>query len=329
VEDEKTLLCATVARFARHELGPLADTMERDPLSPLPAGVLEAAGAIGLLEIDAASPLLAAVLEVLSETSPAIATVVLSNALGRAHGGDGLCAFPCYGELFPPDPGVIASAEGAGFLLRGEARLVVNAAAATVVVVPIEVGGRARFAAVPLKSRGVSVGAAVRTLGMRGAPTADVRFDDVHVPGHVVGASTPGPGDFLAPAIAILSGILRASMATAEDYARERRQGGKRIGELAAIRELLSSLRAVATEARHAIAVLPSIDLRSAATWFVAIRRRAERAASAGVQVLGGIGYMEDFPQARRLRDARQALCLLGRNDVIEQSAWNPQSAHP
>jgi alkylation response protein AidB-like acyl-CoA dehydrogenase len=42
------------------------------------------------------------------------------------------------------------------------------------------------------------------------------------------------------------------------------------------------------------------------------IGEMASRAAQDGVQLLGGNGYTKDYGQEKRMRDARQAQCLLG-----------------
>jgi alkylation response protein AidB-like acyl-CoA dehydrogenase len=46
------------------------------------------------------------------------------------------------------------------------------------------------------------------------------------------------------------------------------------------------------------------------------VAEMACRATTDGVQVLGGNGYMKDFGQEKRMRDAKQVQCLLGRAPV-------------
>lgn len=57
----------------------------------------------------------------------------------------------------------------------------------------------------------------------------------------------------------------------------------------------------------------------------VRAREAAVAGTTDGVQILGGYGYMEDYGQERRMRDARQLASLLGRPDVLKletASAW-------
>lgn len=43
---------------------------------------------------------------------------------------------------------------------------------------------------------------------------------------------------------------------------------------------------------------------------------------SDGIQIFGGIGYMEDFPQERRYRDAKQVEFLLGHPQARNFTLW-------
>jgi alkylation response protein AidB-like acyl-CoA dehydrogenase len=54
---------------------------------------------------------------------------------------------------------------------------------------------------------------------------------------------------------------------------------------------------------------------------FVRAKERAARAATDGVQLLGGYGYMEEYGQERCMRDAKQAQYLLGRPELLRQDA--------
>ncbi|MFY9179728.1 MAG: acyl-CoA dehydrogenase family protein, partial [Venatoribacter sp.] len=43
---------------------------------------------------------------------------------------------------------------------------------------------------------------------------------------------------------------------------------------------------------------------------------------SDGIQILGGVGYMEDYPQERRYRDAKQCEFLLGHPQAKNFQQW-------
>ena len=48
----------------------------------------------------------------------------------------------------------------------------------------------------------------------------------------------------------------------------------------------------------------------------------AVESATNGVQILGGSGYMDDFGQAKRMRDAKQAQGIFGRKDLLIQDLF-------
>ncbi len=167
---------------------------------------------------------------------------------------------------------------------------------------------------------GFSVGRLEHKMGIRGSPTAELHFDGVRVPASdLIGAE--GDGFSLAmrtfersrPGIAAQAvGIAQGALDVAAQYARERIQFGRPIGQLQMVQALLADMDA-ATEAARALLYVAcaAIDAGDgdAGRWAALAKLVAGDAAmkvtTDAVQVLGGSGYLEDFPVERMMRDAK------------------------
>jgi alkylation response protein AidB-like acyl-CoA dehydrogenase len=178
---------------------------------------------------------------------------------------------------------------------------------------------------------GFSVGKLEHKLGIKGSPTGQPIFDDVRVPlGHLVGEEGKGMRVALGTldhsrlgVAAQAVGIAQGATDHAAAYARERRQFGRAIAEFqgiqfkladmetrtAAARELL--YRACAKADRHepdagkysAMAKLFASDTAMAVT-------------VEAVQVLGGYGYVNEYPVERYMRDAKITQIYEGTNEI-------------
>ena len=195
-------------------------------------------------------------------------------------------------------------------------------------------GGLARYAVVPgarqtdrqfsyylvdLFADGVVKSAAILTLGMQAAQAVDVTFDQV--PAVLLGAENQGGVYFnrmrsrmSRPAAAISLGIMDGSFHTALDYTRQRYQGGRNIVDWSGIRMKLADMAINIEVSRCCLSGTASPEAASAAA--IHIGGLACSATTEGVQLLGGNGYMKDYGQEKRMRDARQARSLLGMNGL-------------
>ena len=157
-------------------------------------------------------------------------------------------------------------------------------------------------------------------MGIRGSTTAELAFEDARVPdANRVGEvgdgwklamktferSRPGIG---AQAVGIAQGALDVAVR----YAGERRQFGKRIGEHQMIAAMLADM-ATATEAARQLLWTAAEHISAgdphAARWASMCKLFAGDTAMAvttdAVQVLGGYGYITDYPVERMMRDAK------------------------
>jgi hypothetical protein len=183
---------------------------------------------------------------------------------------------------------------------------------------------------VPAGTPGVSAAAAEHKMGMRGSVTAQVIFDGARVPaGHLVGGE--GSGFSLALAAldagrlgiaACATGVAQAALDTAVSWARERRQFGSRIIDFQGISFLLADMATAVAAARALyLAAARRKDAGrpygpQAAMAKLLASDTAMRVTTDAVQVLGGYGYVEDFPAERLMREAKALQIVEGTNQV-------------
>jgi alkylation response protein AidB-like acyl-CoA dehydrogenase len=157
-------------------------------------------------------------------------------------------------------------------------------------------------------------------MGIRGSPTAELSFSQVRVPaGNRLGEE--GEGFSIAmrtfersrPGIAAQAvGIAQGALEVATRYARERKQFGRPIGELQMIQAMLADMDAATESARQLLyAACAAIEsgVEDAARWAALCKLvagdAAMRVTTDAVQVLGGYGYIDEFPVERMMRDAK------------------------
>jgi alkylation response protein AidB-like acyl-CoA dehydrogenase len=183
---------------------------------------------------------------------------------------------------------------------------------------------------VPAGTGGVSAAPAEHKMGMRASTTAQMLFTGARVPsGHLVGAEGQGFGVALSALdsgrlgiAACATGLARAALETAVGYATERRQFGKPIAEFQGVSFMLADM-ATAVEASRAL-YLEAARRKDAGQEFSAQAAMAKlfasdtamRVATDAVQVLGGYGYVEDFPAERLMREAKVLQIVEGTNQI-------------
>jgi isovaleryl-CoA dehydrogenase len=156
-------------------------------------------------------------------------------------------------------------------------------------------------------------------LGMRGSGTCELVFEDCEVPvENVLGAPNQGVRVLMSGldferivAAAGALGIMQASLDVVMPYVRERRQFGRPIGDFQLVQGKLADLYAQLAASR---ALLYSVALAAdagtvrredAAATILFVAERATAAALDAVQLLGGIGYINDTAAGRLMRDAK------------------------
>jgi alkylation response protein AidB-like acyl-CoA dehydrogenase len=178
---------------------------------------------------------------------------------------------------------------------------------------------------------GLSIGNLEHKLGIKGSPTGSPVFEDVRVPQeNIIGEAGRG----LAVALGTLErtrlgaaaqavGIAQGATDYASQYARERITFGKPINEhqaisfkladmetgTAAARELLYKACALADRGDKQLAKYSSMAKLFASD-------NAMRVTVEAVQVLGGYGYVTEYPVERYMRDAKITQIYEGTNEI-------------
>ncbi len=178
---------------------------------------------------------------------------------------------------------------------------------------------------------GFSVGKLEHKLGIRGSPTGQPIFDEVRVPDeNVVGQVGKGLSVALGTlqytrlgAAAQAVGIAQGATDYAVGYARERRQFGKPINEFQAIQFKLADMETRTAAARELLyKACAMADRRDPALSKYSSMAKvfcsdvAMGVTIEAIQVLGGYGYVKEYPVERMMRDAKITQIYEGTNEI-------------
>ncbi|MGD8880945.1 MAG: acyl-CoA dehydrogenase family protein [Desulfobacterales bacterium] len=184
---------------------------------------------------------------------------------------------------------------------------------------------------------GLSYGKNENKMGMKGSINSQLFFKNLEVPAeNRIGEE----GEGFANLMQVLAcsrlfcasqavGIARGALGEAVQYARNRVQFGKPISALAPIQFMIADMAAAVEGAwlmaLQSAALFDSGELRKAETQaamakFVA-SDTAMKVTCDAVQVLGGYGYMQDYPVERMMRDAKLTQIYTGTNQITRMVA--------
>jgi alkylation response protein AidB-like acyl-CoA dehydrogenase len=219
-----------------------------------------------------------------------------------------------------------ARRDGDAYVIDGSKRFISQGSVADLITVfavtDAEAPRHRRLSAfvVEVPRDGFSVTRLEHKMGIRGSPTAELAFDGMRVPvadrlgdegdGWDIAMQTL---DRSRPAIAAQAiGIAQGALEVAAAYARERRQFGERIGDFQQIGAMLADMDAGIEAARQLLyRACVAIDdgAADASRWSAMCKLvagdTAMRVTTDAVQVLGGYGYIDEFPVERMMRDAK------------------------
>ncbi|NLI32715.1 MAG: acyl-CoA dehydrogenase [Deltaproteobacteria bacterium] len=189
----------------------------------------------------------------------------------------------------------------------------------------------ASFFVVEKGDPGFSFGKKEKKLGIRASATRELIFRDCRVPAdRLIGRE--GIGFIIAmktfdksrPGIGSLGvGLSQGALDIAVEYARKRVQFGKPIISFQAIQHKLADM-AIKTEAARALIYCsarhmdtdPPDASKVAAMCKVFTGDTAMQVTTEAVQVLGGYGYMQDYPVEKMMRDAKILQIYEGTNEI-------------
>jgi isovaleryl-CoA dehydrogenase len=167
--------------------------------------------------------------------------------------------------------------------------------------------------------KGFSVAQKLDKLGMRGSNTGELVFQDVDVPFENVVHQHGRGVEVLMSGLdyerVVLAGgplgIMAACLDVVMPYVRDRRQFGQAIGDFQLVQGKLADMYATMNACRaYVYAVAAACDRKEttrkdAAGCILYASEHATRMALDAIQLLGGNGYMNEFPAGRLLRDAK------------------------
>ena len=225
---------------------------------------------------------------------------------------------------------------GDGWVLNGSKKWITNAGESDLYSVVAQsdpsIGTKGITAFIVEKSdSGVSFGAPEKKMGMRGSPTREVYFDNVQLSddrrisevgqGFALAMNTLDHTRITIAAQAI--GLAQGAFDVATKYSHERHQFGKPIFDFQAIQFILADM-AMNIEAARLLTYSAAIksennekDLRffSAASKCFA-SDIAMKVTQDAIQVLGGYGYVTDYPVERMMRDTKLTQIYEGTNQI-------------
>ncbi len=218
----------------------------------------------------------------------------------------------------------VAARDGDDYLLTGTKMWITNAPGADVMIVyavtdPQSERKKLTAFIVERGMAGFSTPQKLDKLGMRGSDTSEVVLDNCRVPaanrlgGEGAGAQILMSGlDYERVVLAGGSlGIMRACLDLVLPYVHDRRQFGRPIGEFQLMQGKLADMYTTMNACRAYVYAVASACDRGRTTRFDAagcILVAAEKAtwmAGEAIQVLGGNGYINEFPAGRLWRDAK------------------------
>ena len=219
-----------------------------------------------------------------------------------------------------------ATRDGDDYVLNGSKRFITHGSVANLLTVfaltDPDAGGRKGMSAfiVETDTPGFAAPRVEHKMGIRGSPTAELTFDDVRVPaanrigeegeGFKIAMETLDRSrlGIAAQAVGIAQGALDASVA----YAADRQQFGQRVADFQGIQFMLADMASQTEAARQLVyaaaarvdAQAPDLPYWTSSAKLIA-GDTAMRVTTDAVQVLGGYGYITEYPVERMMRDAK------------------------
>ncbi len=228
--------------------------------------------------------------------------------------------------------------DGTGFALNGSKIWITNGGFADVFTVfartsRAEEGTKPRITAfIVERDAGVKNGPNEHKLGIRASSTTEIFFEDVHVPSaNLLGEDGRG----FKVAMEVLNsgrlglasgcvGMAKKLIKMAVDRVQERRAFGRPIGEFGLIKDKIADMMAE-TFALESMTYMTTgfVDAKvgdysvESAICKVFGSETLWRVVNETLQIAAGIGYMQDYPYERMLRDARINLIFEGTNEIL------------
>ncbi len=219
-----------------------------------------------------------------------------------------------------------AMRDGDDYVLNGSKRFITHGSVANLLTVfaltDPESGGRRGMSAfiVETDTPGFAAPRVEHKMGIRGSPTAELTFDDVRVPsanrlgeegeGFKIAMATLDRSRLGIAAQAV--GIAQGALDVAVAYATDRTQFGERVVDFQGIQWMLADMASQTEAARqltYAAAARVDAEAQDLPYWTSSAKLvagdTAMKVTTDAVQVLGGYGYITEYPVERMMRDAK------------------------
>lgn len=227
-----------------------------------------------------------------------------------------------------------AELKGDNYILNGQKIYCTNGGVADIITVYAKTSSDPRSMSAFIVEKefpGFKVGKKEEQLGMKGTPAYELIFEDCVVPKeNIIGAEGSAfktamrVFDRSRPFDGVLGvGLSEGAIQIAADYAKERKQFGKTLSEFQGLQWMLADM-AIQTEAARQIIYKAAcmIDMddpersmySSMANCFAT--DVAVKVTNDAMQILGGVGYMKDYPLEQKMRDARLLQIVEGTNQI-------------
>lgn len=229
-----------------------------------------------------------------------------------------------------------AEKKGDDYLLTGEKTFITNGSIAKFYAVFAVTGGdykdhrRLSCFLVDRDAKGVSVKKSLKKMGMRASDTVEIHFEEVRVPKRAL-LGKEGDGFMIAmkvfdctrpPSAAGAVGVARRAFEEARKYALERKTFGKPLAQHQVITHKLAEMAMKIEASRllvHKSAVLydqqkPNTFVASCGKAFAA--DACMQITTDAVQILGGYGYMREYPVERLMRAAKVYQIFEGTSEI-------------
>lgn len=227
-----------------------------------------------------------------------------------------------------------AEKKGGKYVLNGSKTFITNGPVADVFVVYAKTGSTKKEISTFIVEKGFpgfKVGRKLKKMGMRASPTSELSFENCEVPlENLVGQENTSISHMMrnlnierVTISGISLGIADACVQYAARYASERKQFGETIGSFQMVQERLAEM-ATRTAAAKALVYGAArgfdrgdreMSLGAMSKLFSA--QVATQAGLDAVQILGGYGYMKEYPVERYMRDAKLMEIGAGTNEVM------------
>lgn len=227
--------------------------------------------------------------------------------------------------------------DGSGWILNGAKTYISNGMQADVVVVAARTSSTSRHAiglfVVEAGMAGFSRGQKLKKMGLPAQDTAELFFDNVHIPAaNVLGDPTQGFAHMAKLLAKERLSLAMTSMAHAQtafdltlDYIQERQAFGKPIGAFQNSRFVMAGLRAELDAVQCFVdqCVLLANDHKLDADTGAKAKLLATdlegRVIDACLQLHGGAGYMDEYRISRMYTDARVSRIFAGSNEIMKE----------